>query len=334
MGEATTYSSNFDTEDNPTDGILGLGFQGASKMNGDNVVANMKKQGLIENSTFSFILGGDPSADGEDGSFLLIGPPDWNYVHDNKITYVDVNPGGMWGVTLNSVLIDGKDYGYCGDSGCSALPDTGTSMIVVPLAYWEHFSSKITKGRNDCKKINSGIFCTEGTEGLPTFSLVFGRSVFHLEPKQYMLSGEVLGFMPSNFESWILGDTFLKNVYTVFNMDNRTVGFAHTRSTGVWHEPYPILNALRTIFFYLAMLLVTASVILALWGPLKRCCMPGARSMSETLGLSDAASPRGIAERRGGYSQVSRESIPEDGNRLGMSGGGHRLGSRDENNNL
>mmetsp|Transcript_2711 Transcript_2711/g.3356 ORF Transcript_2711/g.3356 Transcript_2711/m.3356 type:complete len:488 (+) Transcript_2711:140-1603(+) len=321
MGEVTHFSNNFDTEDNPTDGILGLGFRDASRMHGDNIVVNMRKYGLIPNASFSFILGGDPSADGQDGSFLLIGPPDFRYAHNHRFSYVPVHPGGMWAITLTSVLIDGVDYKFC-VSGCNALPDTGTSMIVVPIQYWDDFSSKLVKGRNDCRRQASGIYCTEGTEGLPTFSLVLGDGIFHLSPDQYMLSGQVLGFMPSTFQTWILGDTFLKNVYTVFHMDNKTVGFAHTNSTGVWHDAFPLLNILRTIFFYAAVGLVTLSILIAVWNPLKRCCIGEPRTLSQNLGL------QGGHRLGSGYSQVN--SSEAQMHPLGALSAGYRGGEAND----
>uniref|UniRef100_A0A7S4DU82 Peptidase A1 domain-containing protein n=2 Tax=Lotharella globosa TaxID=91324 RepID=A0A7S4DU82_9EUKA len=315
MGQVTYYSANFDTKDNPSDGIMGLAFRGASKTNTHNVVMNMKLQGLIPNATFSFILGGDPDSVGRDGSFLLIGPPDYDYVYNNTISYVKTSGSdGMWSVPMKTILVDGKAYGFC-TTGCFALPDTGTSLIVVPNDYWHEFASQIVSKRSDCKFDSTGIFCHDGADGLPTISFVLGNGVFKLEPKQYMLSaqgGQVLGFMPSDFRHFILGDTFLKNVYTIFNMDNSSVGFAHTNSTGYWHEEVSWLERIKTLVFYAAIFLVIVSLISAAYGPVKHC-------LQRAFGR-EAQTPGGTALRPGGYRQVV--SIPAPA----YMGGGGQLG--------
>jgi len=324
MGQVIEYTDNFDTAENPTDGILGLAFPDAAQIKGrkydGNVVMNMKSQGLIKEATFSFILGGDPSVDGEDGSYFLIGPPDYRYVYNNTITYVPVNSGqcpGMWCVRMDTLLIDGKELGFCaGAGGCMALPDTGTSMIVVPNFHWEDFSRRIVNGRNDCKIDGRGIFCSQGTEGLPTISIVLGFHVFHLEPKQYMLSGEVLGFMPSVLPMWILGDTFLKNVYTVFRMENKSVGFAHTNSTGYWHPPNSFLGNVREFLFYVAISLVCLSLCVGIYGTLRRCF-----------------AAQGYSRHRG-YAQVMPPTMETRGSLSRMPGTGYRLDGKVINSQL
>lgn len=315
IGGALKFSDNFDTEENPSDGIMGLGFREASRMNSFNVIQSMKANGLIAEATFSFILGGDPDTDGEDGSFLRIGPPDFDYVFNNTISYVETTGNEMWLVKMTTVLVDGKDHGFC--TKCHALPDTGTSLIVVPTRYWNNFATAIVKDRSDCKFDDSGIYCLDGDHDLPTISFVLGGSVFHLEPKQYLLSsqeGQVLGFMPSKFEGWILGDTFLKNVYTIFNMDNRTVGFAHTNSTGYWHPQSKWFAQAKRLLFYVAVILVIMSVIAAMAGTCKERARR--RETNSTVPTSGA-----------GYRQVVTIPTPSL-----MSGQGYRLGGVNQEN--
>lgn len=267
MGEAIEFSRNFDTRENPSDGILGMGFQAASSDRGAPLIARMKSQGVIDRAVFSFHLGGDPDSTGQDGSFLLIGEPDQNLIYNGSITYTPVSNRcrGMWCVDLTAVLVDGLDWGFC-RGGCVALPDTGTSMIVVPAHHWPAFSKKLTKNRHDCKSGPSGgIFCTKASlSGLPTFSIVVGDAIFTLKPEQYMLEGAVVGFMPSMLRTWILGDTFLKNVYTIFDMDKRRVGFAHTPDTGHYHPPESLLAKALRLFVVLASLAVGGALAVAI----------------------------------------------------------------------
>lgn len=83
------------------------------------------------------------------------------------------------------------------------------------------------------EKSNGGVICTSnGLHNLPTLAFRFSGRDFTLEPSDYMLvfdSGLRLAMMnigasPSaSFERFIMGDTFLKTYYTVFDEDNNQV---------------------------------------------------------------------------------------------------------------
>lgn len=110
------------------DGILGLGFQEISVGNATPVWYNMINQGLIKDPVFSFWLNRNPAE--EEGGQIVFGGVDPNH-YKGKHTYVPITQKGYWQFDMGDVLIGGKATGYCA-SGCSAIADSGTSLIAGP----------------------------------------------------------------------------------------------------------------------------------------------------------------------------------------------------------
>ncbi|RAL49559.1 hypothetical protein DM860_012992 [Cuscuta australis] len=112
------------------DGILGLGFQEISVGNAVPVWYNMMNQGLVNQPVFSFWL--NRNVQDEEGGEIVFGGVDPNH-YKGKHTYVPVTRKGYWQFEMGDVLIHGKPTGYCGN-GCSAIADSGTSLLAGPTA--------------------------------------------------------------------------------------------------------------------------------------------------------------------------------------------------------
>ncbi|PON91262.1 Aspartic peptidase [Trema orientale] len=110
------------------DGILGLGFQEISVGNAKPVWYNMVEQGLVKEPVFSFWL--NRKADEEEGGELVFGGIDTKHFK-GKHVYVPVTRKGYWQFDMGDVLIGGKPTGYC-RGGCSAIADSGTSLLAGP----------------------------------------------------------------------------------------------------------------------------------------------------------------------------------------------------------
>ncbi|KAG5024020.1 hypothetical protein JHK85_020362 [Glycine max] len=110
------------------DGILGLGFQEISVGNAVPVWYNMVDQGLIKEPVFSFWFNRKPEE--EEGGEIVFGGVDPAH-YKGKHTYVPVTRKGYWQFDMGDVLIGGKPTGYCAD-GCSAIADSGTSLLAGP----------------------------------------------------------------------------------------------------------------------------------------------------------------------------------------------------------
>ncbi|CAL5345656.1 unnamed protein product [Camellia sinensis] len=110
------------------DGILGLGFREISVGDAVPVWYNMVEQGLVKEEVFSFWL--NRNADEEEGGEIVFGGVDPNH-YRGKHTYVPVTKKGYWQFDMGDVLIDDKPTGHC-DAGCSAIADSGTSLLAGP----------------------------------------------------------------------------------------------------------------------------------------------------------------------------------------------------------
>ncbi|KAL7213561.1 hypothetical protein ACSBR2_016147 [Camellia fascicularis] len=110
------------------DGILGLGFREISVGDSVPVWYNMVKQGLVSEPVFSFWLNRNTKE--EVGGELVFGGVDPNH-YKGKHTYVPVTQKGYWQFDMGDILIGGKPTGYCG-TGCSAIADSGTSLLAGP----------------------------------------------------------------------------------------------------------------------------------------------------------------------------------------------------------
>ncbi|KAL5975410.1 hypothetical protein ACLOJK_019732 [Asimina triloba] len=112
------------------DGICGLGFQEISVGNVVPVWYNMVNQGLVEEPVFSFWF--NRNAKEDEGGEIVFGGVDQNH-YKGQHTYVPVTRKGYWEFDMGDVHIDGRTTGICAD-GCSAIADSGTSLIAGPTA--------------------------------------------------------------------------------------------------------------------------------------------------------------------------------------------------------
>ena len=205
------------------DGIFGLAYETISVNGVMPPFHKMVQDKIVDEPVFSFYLGDSKNQ----GSVLTFGGINKNH-YTGEITYSDVIRKAYWEVAMEKFTFDGKIIQI---QGKSAAIDTGTSLIVTPKADADAINNLIGAKKSftgqytiDCSKVAS----------LPSITFTFNGRDFTLTGNDYILQvqGQCLsGFagidLPPNMATlWIVGDVFLRKVYTVYDLGNNRVGFA------------------------------------------------------------------------------------------------------------
>ncbi|XP_038636710.1 cathepsin E-B-like [Scyliorhinus canicula] len=213
------------------DGILGLGYPSLAEGGAIPVFDRMMYQNLLEEPVFSVLI--NREADSENGGELLLGGIDHSR-YTGSINWVSVSQKGYWQIEVQNITF--RDTVVC-RNGCSAIVDTGTSLIAGPYTslrkmFPDHPEMELAMGEIivDCKKIPK----------LPDLTFTIGGVEYTLEAEDYIkkfreekavcLYGiQAINVYSSQGPLWILGDVFLAKFYTIFDRGNDRVGFAKSR---------------------------------------------------------------------------------------------------------
>ncbi|KAI0472441.1 aspartic peptidase domain-containing protein [Xylaria cf. heliscus] len=214
FGVANTTSDQFTQF--PFDGILGLATSS------DTWLSAVKAANLIESNMFGISL--SRNSDGtNDGEIVFGALNPAKYTGD--ITYSTVKSNSAWTIPMDDITISGKSASI---TGRSAYIDTGTSFVFGPpddvKAMYNLIPGSSTKDGS-----SYSVPCDTDSQVAFTFS---GQS-WNVSSKDFLsapnsdgtCTGNIYGmeYVPGG---WLLGDVFLKNVYSVFDVDHGQIGFA------------------------------------------------------------------------------------------------------------
>lgn len=217
------------------DGILGMGFPQISVLGVNPVFNNMVEQGVVPEPVFSFWLNRDPDADL--GGELILGGSDPMF-YEGNMTYVPVQREGYWEIAMDGMVtpMDGATVGC--DGGCTAIVDTGSSLMVGPIAETNAINKMIGGVELIPGTGQYFIICSEIPD-MPDIDVMLGGRAYTLEPEDYILQitqqGQtqcISGFMGLDLPMgpwWILGDVFIGKFYSEFDMGNSRVGLADSK---------------------------------------------------------------------------------------------------------
>ncbi|KZT72180.1 acid protease [Daedalea quercina L-15889] len=216
----TTLSDKFATD--PMDGILGMAYQSISSLGQPPFANQAKSQGKLRYGIFSMKLS-------VQGSELYLGGLDFSKFTE-RVEWHPVTGSGYWQIANANAIVNGKAV----NSGFQTIIDSGTTIMYGPpsdvAAFYKSFP-----GASEFDSQN-GIWqfpCS----GQPTVAFNWGGKTWNVSASDFnlgmtspgssycigALAGQDLGLGDN---VWLLGDSFMKSVYTVFSFDQNSVGFA------------------------------------------------------------------------------------------------------------
>ncbi|KAK3672172.1 aspartic proteinase precursor [Recurvomyces mirabilis] len=209
------------------DGIMGLGYDTISVNHITPPFYNMIDQGLLDEKVFAFYLS---STDNGDESEAIFGGINEDH-YTGKMTKIPLRRKAYWEVDLDAITF-GDQTAEIDATG--AILDTGTSLIALPSTLAELLNKEI-----GAKKGYNGQYTIECDErdSLPDLTFTLTGHNFTIGPHDYIL--EVQGSCISSFMGFdipepagplaILGDAFLRQWYSVYDLENNAVGLAKAK---------------------------------------------------------------------------------------------------------
>jgi hypothetical protein len=161
-----------------------------------------------------------------------------------SVFWIPIPYNFFWIITITGFRVGFSDtfndgtpsaYTFAGKGLERGIVDTGTSLFYIPAGVVSNFVKMVFKG------------ITYDTSYYPLYlgpcdrslySSIFlyndqGQVYLEITPENYVLSFDVgiagkcvMGFAASSSDYWLLGDSFLRNFYTIWDEDNDRLGFA------------------------------------------------------------------------------------------------------------
>ncbi|OJT04403.1 Aspartic protease [Trametes pubescens] len=203
------------------DGIMGMGFPEISRFSSESVVSKLLQPFASGSRIFAFRLDNDNPE-------LTVGRMDKS-LYEGDITYMPVTDEGFWQINMDSISINGTTVAQ----KTPAIIDTGTTAVIGSTQDVAAFYAAIPGSKDASEEIGGGYY-TIPCANPPASNFTFGGRAFTMPGES--LRGAPLGsdatrcagnVVASDHQSfWIIGDRFLSNVFSVFDLGAKRVGFA------------------------------------------------------------------------------------------------------------
>ncbi|CAG8779623.1 14243_t:CDS:2 [Dentiscutata erythropus] len=205
------------------DGILGLAASNEFVKFEYNVYENILLNYETENAIFSLMIGREAD---ETESELIIGGIDQSKYTGELVT-TQMSDNIYWSIHLDGFSINGKSLEFQGRIGKIV---SGISPIIVPFDDAHKIYQKIPNAID-----NDGSFVMP-CESEFKVKIKIGSVDWDIDPRdlidvqqlrnQETCSGMIMGGITASDNEWILGTTFLKNVYSVYDYYDHAIRFA------------------------------------------------------------------------------------------------------------
>jgi hypothetical protein len=212
FGLANVTSSQFSSF--PFDGILGLA------RNDGNFNDALKNSKMISANIFAVSL--SRNSDGTNDGEISFGAVDTTK-YTGDITYTSTTDDSSWSIAMDDVTVGGTSAGV---KGRTAYIDTGTTYAFAPPADVKALYKLIPNSQS-----SDGVTYTFPCDTTAQVAFTFSGKSYSVNAKDFIgasgsnnqCTGNIFG-MEVVSGSWLLGDMFLKNVYSVFDSDGKRIG--------------------------------------------------------------------------------------------------------------
>lgn len=166
------------------------------------------------------------------GELTIGGLNEARYAED--IMYHDIDSRNEWSLSVRSIKFAGEILDPC-KRGCSAIIDSASNWIAAPKVALRQIKSKLGARLTrdglvvDCKLMN------EQSKALKL--VLTGGLTVEMQASQYVMPFDqngrktcYLAIKEAGGSDWTLGNSFMAGYYTVFDYENKSIGFANLTS--------------------------------------------------------------------------------------------------------
>ncbi|RCI02596.1 hypothetical protein CU098_006375 [Rhizopus stolonifer] len=228
------------------DGILGVGPDALSAFNNPDrnivptVVTTMHQQKVIDHNVFSIYF--QPvSKDGLSreekriNGEIVFGGVEERHIASN-VSYVPITQknafASYWAVDVDSISV-GSNFTKTYEPKIAALVDTGSTLVYLP----REIMSSVFQGIPGLRRDFLGQFIVPcNTTHLPDITFTMNNENFTITPEHYVITSGALAYTPEScytylqesppFVDAILGYGFLQQFVSVYDNENKRIGFA------------------------------------------------------------------------------------------------------------
>ncbi|XP_011957334.2 LOW QUALITY PROTEIN: pregnancy-associated glycoprotein 2-like [Ovis aries] len=206
----------------PFDGVLGLAFPSISSKGAIPVFDNLWSQGAFSEPVFAFYL----SKSKPEGSVVMFGGVDRRF-YKGELNWVPVSQPRHWLISMNHISMNGSIVAC--SHGCQAFVDTGTSLIYSSTDLVTNINKLLNARLEDSEY---AVSC-DAVKTLPPVIFNISGIDYPVPPQAYIIKAQNFclsifhgGTETSSPETWILGDVFLRQYFSVFDRRNDRIGLA------------------------------------------------------------------------------------------------------------
>jgi hypothetical protein len=250
---------------NPVSGLLGLGWKQIASSGATPLWQTLAESGQWDQPVMAFQLtryGDNPQAQAlEPGGSFTMGFLN-NSLYTGDIDFQNIPSGqeSYWILPMTGLTVRGNNVAIpTGPASFSAI-DTGTTLVGGPKDAIAAIYAQIPGSQPGTG--NSEGFYTYPCDTSVDVSLTFGGKSWPISPADFKMTQLNSGMCVGAFfalqtggsaPNWIVGDTFLKNVYSVYRFNPPSVGFAALSNAAKAQNgaggsvPSPTIGAVATV---------------------------------------------------------------------------------------